>query len=71
MLNKTKPEIHVDVEIDGLEKPVVMDLGAINLNAANAPHIDQYNHMQRRLRRERRIQRNRPNGFSLWRASMA
>ena len=71
MLNKTKLKIHANVEIDGLEKPVVMDLGAINLNAANAPQIDQNHQMQRRLRRERRIQRNRPNGFSLWRSSMA
>jgi len=70
MLNKTKLEIHADVEIDGLEKPVVMDLGAINLNAANAPQIDQTSSMQRRLRRERRVQRNSPMSLGLWRVSM-
>ncbi len=70
MLNKTKLEIHSDVAISGLEKPVVTDLGAINMNAANAPQIDQTSSMQRRLRRERRFYRNRQTNLSLWRASM-
>ena len=70
MLNKTKLEIHVDVETDGLEKPVVTDLGAINLNAANAPQIDQASSQQRRLRRESRMLRNSPSNLGMWRVSM-
>ena len=70
MLNKTKLEIHVDVETDGLEKPVVTDLGAINLNAANAPQIDQASSQQRRLRRESRMLRIRPSNLGMWRVSM-
>jgi len=70
MLNKTKLEIHADVEIDGLEKSVVTDLGAINLNAANAPQIDQASSQQRRLRRETRMLRNSPANLGQWRVSM-
>jgi hypothetical protein len=70
MLNKTKPEIHNAVATDGLVKRVVTDLGAINQAAANAPQIDQTRSMQRRLRRERRIQRNSPTTLGLWHVSM-
>ncbi len=70
MLNKTKPESHTVVATDGLEKSVVTDLGAINQDAANAPQMDQTSSMQRRLRRENRMQRNRPATLGLWRISM-
>ncbi len=70
MLNKTKSEIHTAVATDMLEKPVVTDLGAINQDAANAPQVDQTSSMQRRLRRDSRIQRNSPITLGLWRVSM-
>ena len=70
MLNKIKSEIHTEVANSVLEKRLVTDLGAINQAAANAPRLDQTSSMQRRLRRESRIQRNRPANLGLWRVSM-
>ena len=70
MLNKIESEIHTEVANSVLEKRLVTDLGAINQAAANAPQLDQTSSMQRRLRRESRIQRNRPANLGLWRVSM-
>jgi hypothetical protein len=70
MLNKTKLESHNAVATDVLEKPVVMNLGSINQDAANAPQIDQAGSQQRRLRRESRMLRNSPSNLGMWRVSM-
>lgn len=70
MLNNTKVEIHTEVATEMLAKRAITSLDAINQDAANAPRIDQNSSMQRRMRRERRAQRNSPSSLGLWRVSM-
>ena len=70
MLNKTKLEIHSEVETEAMEKRTVTSLGSINQVAANAAEIAQDKSMQRRLRRDSRMRRNTPSSLGLWRVSM-
>jgi hypothetical protein len=70
MLNNTKSKIHSEVATAALDKQAITHLGAICQDAANAPRIDQNSSMQRRLRRDRRAQRNSPSKLGLWRVSM-
>ena len=70
MLNKTKLEIHTEVETEAMEKRTVTSLGSINQVAANAAEIAQDKSMQRRLRRDNRMRRNTPSSLGLWRVSM-
>ncbi len=70
MLNKTKLEIHTEVETEAMEKRTVTSLGSINQVAANAAEIAQDKSMQRRLRRDSRMRRNTPSSLGLWRVSM-
>ena len=70
MLNKTKLEIHTEVETEAMEKRTITSLGSINQVAANAAEIAQDKSMQRRLRRDSRMRRNTPSSLGLWRVSM-